>query len=156
MKILIRHLVCGCAAIGLIAGCSTTGSTNATSSVSQRETLLTNAGFKQLMVTTDEQKADVAKLATDKVSAVKYHGKLYYVFPTMTKNLIYAGRQKQFDAYKASLKAYAASRPAHEGAHEQAVMRGDVPDYAWETAGPYHIAIEEFRGPEPIGVDPTD
>lgn len=154
MKTLIRHIVSGCAVISLIALCSNTS--NATSSESARETLLTKAGFKPITVKTDEQKADVAKLATDKVSAVKYHGKLYYVFPTMTKNLIYVGRQKHFDAYIASLKAYAAAKPAQESAHEQAVMRGEVPDYTLETAGPYHIAIEEFHGPEPVGVDPMD
>ena len=41
------------------------------------------------------------------VSAVKYKGKLYYVFPTATKDKIYVGRQKQFDSYKNALAASA-------------------------------------------------
>jgi hypothetical protein len=43
---------------------------------------------------------------------VKYKGKLFYVFPTGTKDKIYYGHQTQFNAYKHALAAAYASHPA--------------------------------------------
>ena len=41
------------------------------------------------------------------VTAVKYSGTLYYVFPTATKDRIYVGKQAQFNAYKKAVEAQA-------------------------------------------------
>jgi hypothetical protein len=151
MKTLICNIVCAFAMVALIAACSTTGSV--TSTTSKRETLLANAGFKQLTVTTPKQKAQVAKLDTDRVSAVKYQGKLYYVFPTGAKDHIYVGKQKQFNAYKASLKAQAPAAPttaSTQTASQQAAEQANGPSFEYETAGPNHIKVEEFDGFPPI------
>ena len=47
-----------------------------------------------------------------RVSAVKYKGKLYYVFPTATKDKIYVGQTKAIHPYKNALAAQQASHPA--------------------------------------------
>jgi hypothetical protein len=54
----------------------------------------------------------VANLTVGRVTAVKYKGKLFYVFPTGTKDKIYYGHQTQFNAYKHALAAAYASHPA--------------------------------------------
>ena len=154
MKTSLKHIVCVCAAIALIAGCSSTS--NVTSSVSNKETLLANAGFKQMTVTTAKQKSQVEKLEMGKVSAVMYQGKLYYVYPTATKDRIYFGKQKQFDAYKSALMAQRAQKPMAPAAgpsqptNAQAMAAADAPVYQWETAGPHHIVVKEFDGFAPI------
>lgn len=151
----LKHIVCACAAVALIAACSSTS--NVTSSVSRKETLLANAGFKQMAVTTAKQKAQVEKLAMGKVSAVKYQGKLYYVYPTTTKDQIYVGKQKQFDAYKSALMAQRAQNPPapatgpSQPTNAQEMAAADAPVYQWETAGPHHIVVQEFDGFAPIG-----
>jgi hypothetical protein len=43
---------------------------------------------------------------------VKYNGKLFYVFPTATKDKIYVGKQAQFNRYKKAIAAHQASQPA--------------------------------------------
>ena len=58
-----------------------------------------------MTVTTPTQKQHVEALPVGKVSAVKYKGKLYYVYPTAQKDRIYYGKQAQFNAYKQSLQA---------------------------------------------------
>jgi hypothetical protein len=92
-----------------------------------------------ITVTTPKQQQAINGLAQYRVSAVKYNGKLYYVFPTATKDKIYVGKQKQYDAYKKSLVA------------QQQVMN-PAPTMTYETAGPQHIEVEEFDGFGPMGV----
>ena len=46
-----------------------------------------------MTVTTPTQKQHVEALPVGKVSAVKYKGKLYYVYPTAQKDRIYYGKQ---------------------------------------------------------------
>src|SRR5215467_5546041 len=98
------------AALALISGCQTTGSSQ--SVVAQKEALLAQSGFKVITVTTPQQQQAVNGLTMGRVSAVKYNGKLYYVYPTGTKDKIYVGRQKQFNTYKQGLTAQAAAHPA--------------------------------------------
>src|SRR5438034_3215163 len=90
------------AVLTLLAACQTT---RTGSVVAQKESLLSQSGFKVITVTDPKQQQAVSGLAQGRVSAVKYNGKLYYVFPTTTKDRIYVGRQKQFNAYKQSLQA---------------------------------------------------
>src|SRR5438552_18424767 len=103
----------GIASIGsvlaLLAACQTTGTSQ---SGPQKEPLLAQSGFKTITVTTPKQQQAVSGLAQGRVSAVKYNGKLYYVYPTGTKDRIYVGRQKQFNAYKRALAAQQGGQPA--------------------------------------------
>ena len=89
--------------LGLITACQTT-STGA-NTASQKETLLGQAGFKWKTVTTPKQQERASALPEGKVSAVKFKGRTYYVYPTATKDRILVGNQAQFNAYKQSLQA---------------------------------------------------
>jgi hypothetical protein len=82
------------------------------SEISKKEALLTQSGFKVVTVTTTKQKEAVNGLAQGRCSAVTSNGKLFYVFPTATKNKIYVGKQAQFNKYKKAIAAQQASQPA--------------------------------------------
>jgi hypothetical protein len=123
----------------LVAACQTVATNNAELAASRKEFLLAQSGFKVITVTTPRQQQAINGLAQYRVSAVKYNGKLYYVFPTATKDKIYVGKQKQYNAYKKALAA------------QQQVMN-PAPTMTYETAGPQHIEVEEFDGFGSMGV----
>src|SRR6202051_2043991 len=133
------------AALALMAACQTTGTSQA---APQKESLLAQSGFKVITVTTPKQQNAVSGLAQGRVSAVKYNGKLYYVFPTATKDKIYVGKQKQFNAYKNALAAQHTSQQPQQQQQQQ-MLQGS-PVWVGETAGPRHIEVEEFDGFGPI------
>src|SRR6059036_3647594 len=97
------------AVLALLVACQTTGTGDV---VAQKESLLSQSGFKVITVTTPKQQQAVSGLAQGRCSAVTYNGKLYYVYPTGTKDKIYVGRQKQFNAYKQALAAQPGGQPA--------------------------------------------
>src|SRR5437868_5312655 len=115
--------------LALITACQTATTNNAEIVASQKENLLAQSGFKVITVTTPKQQQAISGLAQYRVSAVKYNGKLYYVFPTATKDKIYVGKQKQFNAYKQALAAQQASQPASQQ------LMNPAPTMAFETAG---------------------
>jgi hypothetical protein len=82
------------------------------SEISRKEALLTQSGFKVMTVTTAKQKEAVKGLAQGRCSAVTFNKKLFYVFPTATKDKFYVGKQAQFDKYKKAIAAHQASKPA--------------------------------------------
>ena len=82
------------------------------SEISRKEALLTQSGFKVVTVTTSKQKEAVNGLAQGRCSAVTFNKKLFYVFPTGTKDKIYVGKQAQFDRYKKAIAAQQGSKPA--------------------------------------------
>ena len=141
------------AALAFISGCQTTGSSQ--SVVAQKEALLTQSGFKVITVTTPQQQQAVSGLTQGRVSAVKYNGKLYYVFPTGAKDKFYVGRQKQFNAYKQALAAQHASHPAAPSMTQlgQQQMAGQSLEPTLEGAGPEHIEVQQFGGFGPMGVN---
>src|ERR1044071_4790377 len=127
MKNLVRltNLVKTVATLALIAACQTVATNDAELIASKKEFLLAQSGFRVITVTTPKQQQAINGLAQYRVSAVHYNGKLYYVFPTATKDKIYVGRQSQFNAYKSALAA------------QQQVMN-PAPTMTYETAGPQH------------------
>ena len=128
------------AVLALLAACQTTGTGQA--AASQKESLLSQSGFKVITVTTPKQQQAVSGLAQSRCSAVKYNGKLYYAYPTGTKDRIYVGRQKQYNAYKQALAA-------QQGQQQMA----GTPTMTYETAGPNHIEVDQFNGFGPMGVN---
>src|SRR5467141_316011 len=128
------------AVLALLAACQTTGTGQA--AASQKESLLSQSGFKVITVTTPQQQQAVSGLAQGRVSAVKYNGKLYYVYPTGTKDRIYVGRQKQYNAYKQALVA-------QQG---QQQMAGQALMPTLESAGPHNVEVQQFGGFGPMGV----
>ncbi len=140
------------AALALLAACQTTGTTDV---VAQKEALLQQSGFKVITVTTPKQQQAVTGLPDNRVSAVKYNGKLYYVFPTAQNDRIYVGKQKQFNAYKQALATAYASHPASQTAAQQGQgqMAGQSLEPTLEGAGPEHIEVQQFGGFGPMGVN---
>jgi hypothetical protein len=120
--------------LGLMWGCQST--TVGPSAASQKENLLVRSGFKAKTVTTPKQQQRVSALPAGKVSTVTYGGKLYYVYPTATKDRILVGNQTQYNAYKQSLVAYGLTTS---------------PDFVEETHGPHRILIQQFDGFGPLG-----
>ena len=134
----------------LMAACQTTGTSQ--SVVAQKEALLAQSGFKVITVTTPKQQQAIAGLAQGRCSAVHYNGKLFYVFPTATKDKIYVGKQKQYNAYKNALAAQKASQPAsQQGQPGQQLIAGQSLEPTLETAGPNHIEVQQFGGFGPMG-----
>jgi hypothetical protein len=135
----LTNIVSAIAALALMTACQTTGTSQAGP---QKESLLSQSGFKVITVTTPQQQQAVNGLSQGRVSAVKYNGKLYYVYPTGTKDRIYVGRQKQYNAYKQALVA-------QQG---QQQMAGQSLMPTLETAGPHNVEVEQFGGFGPMGV----
>src|SRR5437016_11010043 len=106
----LPSIISGMAVLALIAACQTVATNQGELAASRKEFLLAQAGFKTKKVTTPKQQQQVSLLAVDKVSAVKYKGKLVYVFPTGKKDQIYYGNQAQFNAYKQALQAQKTSQ----------------------------------------------
>src|SRR5215471_16696684 len=157
-NLLAVPLVTGAAAIlVLMAGCQTVATNDAELVASKKEFLLAQSGFKVITVTTPKQQQAVSGLTQYRVSAVKYNGKLYYVFPTAKKDKIYVGRQKQFNAYKQALGGQTTSHTAsHQAAMNQLgeqQMAGQSLEPTLETAGPNHIEVQQFGGFGPMGVN---
>jgi hypothetical protein len=129
------------AILALITACQTVATNSAEIAASQKENLLAQAGFKFVTVTTPKQQQAVSQLARGRCSAVKYNGKLYYVYPTAQKDKIYVGRQRHYNAYKQALQA-------QQGQQQMA----GTPVFAEETAGPHNIEVDQFQGFGPMGV----
>jgi crotonobetainyl-CoA:carnitine CoA-transferase CaiB-like acyl-CoA transferase len=138
------------AVLALLAACQTTGTGDV---VAQKESLLSQSGFKVITVTVPKQQQAVSGLAQGRCSAVHYNGKLYYVFPTATKDKIYVGRQKQFNAYKQALAAQYAGHPASMAQQGQSQMAGQSLMPTLETAGPNQVEVQQFGGFGPMGVN---
>jgi hypothetical protein len=137
------------AVLALLAACQTTGTGSA---VVQKESLLSQSGFKVITVTSPKQQQAVSGLAQGRCSAVTYNGKLYYVYPTGTKDRIYVGRQKQYNAYKQAL----AAQPVHPGSmaqQGQSQMAGQSLMPTLESAGPHNVEVQQFGGFGPMGVN---
>src|SRR6266496_5430334 len=139
------------AVMALITACQTVATNNAELTASKKEFLLAQSGFKVITVTTPKQQQAISGLAQYRVSAVKYNGKLYYVFPTATKDKIYVGRQKQFNAYKSALAVQQGGQPASRQAQQGQGQMNPAPTMTFETAGPNHIEVEQFDGFGPMG-----
>ena len=136
------------AALALMAACQTVATNDAELVASKKEFLLAQSGFRVITVTTPKQQQAINGLAQYRVSAVKYNGKLYYVFPTATKDKIYVGRQKQFNAYKSALAAQQTGQPGSQPGQQ---LMNPAPTMAFETAGPQHIEVDQFDGFGPMG-----
>jgi hypothetical protein len=149
----LRNVVGATAALALMAACQTVATNDAELAASKKEFLLAQSGFKVITVTTPKQQQAINGVAQYRVSAVKYNGKLYYVFPTAKKDKIYVGRQKQFNAYKQALAAQQGSQPASQqgGQPGQQLIAGQSLEPTLETAGPNHIEVQQFGGFGPMG-----
>lgn len=130
----INILVVALCLLGLVTACQSTSVGSGTAP--QKEALLVQAGFRAKTVTTPKQQQRVSELPAGKVSTVGYRGKLYYVYPTATKDRILVGNQTQYNAYKQALVAYGLTTS---------------PSFVEETHGPHRVLIQQFDGFGPLG-----
>jgi long-subunit acyl-CoA synthetase (AMP-forming) len=140
----LRNISSAVAVSALMAACQTTSTTQ--SSTSQTETLLAQSGFKIITVTTPKQQQAVTGLPDNKVSAVKYNGKLFYVYPTAQNDRVYVGKQKQFDAFKKAAVAQQTSQPAQPYS-----TMNPPPTMTFQGHGQQQIVAEQFQGFGPMG-----
>ena len=143
----LTNIVGAAAALAVMVACQTVATNDAELAASRKEFLLVQSGFKQITVTTPKQQQAINGLAQYRVSAVKYNGKLYYVFPTAKKDKIYVGKQAQFNRYKKALAAQQGSQQAQPGQQ----LINPPPTFTYEGAGPEHIEVEQFDGFGPMG-----
>jgi len=130
------------AVLALLTACETTGT--AQSATAKNEALLAQSGFKTVAVTTPKQQQAVTKLPQGTVSAVKYQGKTYYVYPTAAKDKIYVGKQTHVNTAKQALAA------------QQALAQQSMnppPTMTFQGHGPHQVVAEEFDGFGPMGVN---
>src|ERR1043165_3317943 len=126
--LLVTNIFVVILSLGLMCGCQSTAV--GPGAESQKENLLVRAGFKAKTVTTPKQQQRVSALPPGQVSTVGYKGKLYYVYPTATKDRILVGNQTQYNAYKQAVVAYGLTTS---------------PDFVQDTHGPHRILIQEFN-----------
>ena len=131
------------AILTLLTACQTTSTTSASA---QNEALLAQSGFKVITVTTPKQQQAVNGLAQGTVSAVKYNGKLYYVYPTGTRDRIYVGKEKQLNAFKRALAAQQA-----QAAQSGQSTANPPPTMTFQGHGPHQVVAQQFDGFGPMG-----
>ena len=146
----LTNIASAIATLALISACQTTAT--GPGEASKKEALLSQSGFKVITVTTPKQQQAITGLADNRCSAVKYNGKLYYVFPTAQNDRVYVGKQPQFNRYKNALAAQKASQPAsQQGQSGQQLIAGQSLYPTLETAGPHNIEVQQFDGFGPMG-----
>ena len=109
--------------IALVVGCQTT---------SERENMLSAAGFKAVPADTQERQAHLHSLPHDKITPVQHNGTVYYTFPDTKNNILYIGQQAEFQRYQNL-------RMQKQMADEQlsaAQMYNDAPWGVWGAWGP--------------------
>jgi hypothetical protein len=138
----VTSIISIAAVLALMTACQTAGTSQA---MAQQEALLAQSGFKMITVTTPKQQQEINGLPQGTVSAVKwkYNGQLYYVYPTVTKDKIYVGKQKQLAAYNRALEA-------QQTRSSQQTMN-PPPTMTYQGHGPHQIVAEQFDGFGPMG-----
>lgn len=77
--------------IALATGCSTT---------SDRQNMLTAAGFRMVPADTPERQMHLQTLPSGEITPVQRNGTLYYVCPDPKRNLLYVGNEQQYQEYQ--------------------------------------------------------
>ncbi len=120
MKTFKTLLVAG-VLMGLAIGCSTT---------KDKESLLSEAGFKMVSADTPEKEAHLKSLPADKLTSVQRNGTLYYTFPDPKQNVLYVGGEPQYQQYRKL-------RQQEQMADEQ-LNAAEVSEQAWGVWGPWN------------------
>jgi hypothetical protein len=80
------------ALVALAAGCATGNPAN--------DDIAIAAGFKIITPLKADQKAIVAKLPSNKVTPVTYHGATYFVMPDTSNGMVLVGNSAQYSVYQ--------------------------------------------------------
>ena len=140
---ILTNIAGALAALALVTACESTGTSQ--SGTAQQEALLAQSGFKTINVTTPQQQQAVSRLAMGRVSPVRYRGKLYYVYPTGTRDRILVGRQRQLNAYNRAVAAQQ-TQPGQNNMNP-------APTMTFQGHGQHGVVAEEFDGFGPMGVN---
>ena len=87
----LKTLVTTGVLIAVALGCSST---------SQRENMLSAAGFKTVPANTPEREAHLKSLPADKLTTVQRDGTVYYTFADPKQNVLYVGQEPQYQHYQ--------------------------------------------------------
>jgi hypothetical protein len=87
----IKTLLIVSAFMALAIGCSTT---------TDRENMLSAAGFKMVPANTPQRQAHLSSLPADEITPVQRNGTTYYTFPDPKKNVLYVGQEAQYQEYR--------------------------------------------------------
>ncbi len=91
MKDSIHYTIMACAIAAIVIGCASTKST---------ENMLSAAGFKMVQATTPQQQSHLQTLPADKITSVVRNGATYYVYPDPKRQVLYVGREAQYQQYQ--------------------------------------------------------
>jgi hypothetical protein len=99
MKLSTKQLakVASLAMIALVAGCGSNPTAPPVAPLN--ENLLSAAGFKTVVATTDKQLQEIPKLPAGQITVMSNTGKNYFVYPDLAKKQIYVGTEKEYQAY---------------------------------------------------------
>ena len=135
-------LVGTCSVAISLSDCANMGNTG-TNNAKEKEKLLAQAGFQLKNVTTQKQQQRLAQLPANKVSSVKYHGRIHYVYPMTASNQVYVGNKAQYQSYRNLLRTEAAQ--ANAAAEPKPVFSEEVPGPGAEP-----ILIQEYDDWSPL------
>lgn len=127
----------------LFNGCVSMGNT-AASNAQKKQEFLAQAGFQLRNASTQKQQQRLAQLPANKVSPVKYHGRIRYVYPVAASNQAYVGNKAQYQSYlelmrSEQAKMAQASAAANAAAEPKPVFTEEVPGPGAEP-----ILIQEY------------
>jgi hypothetical protein len=101
------------------------------------ESLLSAAGFKTVVASTDKQLQEIPKLPAGQVTVISNTGKNYFVYPDLARKQIYVGTEKEYQAYlklRAQNNMPAADPQASYFKQDAAMRKADARDNSvyWE------------------------
>ena len=86
---------------------------------------LSAVGFKAVPATTRQQQEHLQSLTPGTVTAWQRTGKLYHVYPDPSRNQIYVGTQKEYDAFRRLVPGAGATLAAQQSADIAAYNKQD-------------------------------
>src|SRR5215472_8310173 len=87
----IKALLIAGALVAFAFGCSTT---------SEKENMLTAAGFKMIPADSPEKLAHLNSLPAGKITTVQRNGTLFFTYPDPKNKMLYVGHQQQYEDYQ--------------------------------------------------------
>jgi hypothetical protein len=141
----LSALVILCSIAVFFSGCASTGNM-ASNGGKEKQRLLVQAGFQLKNASTQKQQQRLAQLPADRVSPVRYHGRIYYVYPMTASNQVYVGNKAQYKAYLELLRSEQARiAQANAAAAPKPVFTEEVPGPGAEP-----ILIQEYDDWSPL------
>ena len=119
------------AMLGVVAMLLCLGCTSAPPTPPDERSALLASGFKTVPATTQQQREHLQTLTPGQITAWQRTGRIYYVYPDASRNQLYVGTKKEYDAFR-RLAPNAASTLARQNAMDVAAY--DKQDAAMRRA----------------------